>query len=274
MVALLIGCALHAFSAEPKPAKTIRPFVAMDNGLTRTKDLLAKAALLKELGYAGIGWRPGRTAEMLKALDAQGLKMFSTYVSVSAQAGAKLNPKLADEIKLLKGRGTIVWVLVQKGKKPDEANTVRQLCELADLAAAAGLRVALYPHAGCYVEKIEEALRLVKLAEHKHLGLSFNLCHFLKTDAEENLDKVLSAAAPHLMLVQTNGADSGETRKMGWDRLIQPLGSGTFDNAKLLAALDKIGYTGPVALQCYRMPGDDREHLTRSMKAWLKLNGQ
>jgi sugar phosphate isomerase/epimerase len=271
---LLLASLLPVFPGESEKPKALRPFVAMDNGLTRTKDLNAKAALLKELGYAGIGWRPGRTAEMLKALDAHGLKMFSTYVSVSSEAGAKLNPKLADEIKLLKGRGTFVWVLVKKGKKQDEVNTVKQLCELADLAAASGLRVALYPHAGCFVETMEDAMRVVKIAEHKNLGLSFNLCHFLKTDNEERLDEVLKAAAPHLMLVQISGADSGNTRKMGWDRLIQPLGAGTFDNAKLLAALDKIGYTGPVALQCYKIPGDDRGHLTRSMEAWRKLNGQ
>ena len=83
IVTLSLTCLSIALPAEPPKPETMRPFVAMDNGLSRVKDLNAKAALLKELGYAGIGWRPGRTAEMLKALDAQGLKMFSTYVSVS-----------------------------------------------------------------------------------------------------------------------------------------------------------------------------------------------
>ena len=262
------------FSAETPKPQTVRPFVAMDNGLSRVKDLNAKAALLKELGYAGIGWRPGRTAEMLKALDAQGLKMFSTYVSIKADAGAKLNPKLADEIKLLKGRGTIVWTTVSKSKRPDQANTVKQLRELADLAAESNLRVALYPHVGFHVETVKDALELVKLAKHDNLGVSFNLCHFLKSNPEESLAEVLKAAAPHLMLVQVNGADSGDTRKMGWNRLIKPLGEGTFDMKKVMTLLDEIGYQGPVALQCYKISGDDKEHLGRSMKAWRKLNGE
>ena len=43
---------------------------------------------------------------------------------------------------------------------------------------------------------------------------------------------------------------------------------GTFDNRALLATLDEIGYRGPVGLMCYGVPGDAREHLTRSMKVW------
>ena len=51
-------------------------------------------------------------------------------------------------------------------------------------------------------------------------------------------------AAPHLFLVSINGADAGETQKMGWNRLIQTLDRGTFDNGKLLRLLDEIGYRG------------------------------
>ena len=44
--------------------------------------------MLKELGYAGIGYTgTQRIPEMLAALDAQGLKMFSTYVEACVDPG-------------------------------------------------------------------------------------------------------------------------------------------------------------------------------------------
>ena len=56
------------------------------------------------------------------------------------------------------------------------------------------------------------------------------------------------------------------------DRLIQPLGDGTYDNGKVLKVLDEIGYTGPIGLQCYSIKGDDRANLKKSIIAWRKLN--
>jgi hypothetical protein len=50
--------------------------------------------------------------------------------------------------------------------------------------------------------------------------------------------------------------------------LIQPLDQGDFDNRALLATLREIGYPGPVGVMCYGIPGEPREHLTRSLNAW------
>jgi len=74
------------------------------------------------------------------------------------------------------------------------------------------------------------------------------------------------------MLVSINGADSGDTRAMGWDRLIRPLGDGSYNNSKLLKILDEIGYAGPIGLQCYAVKGDDRVNLKSSVTAWHALN--
>jgi hypothetical protein len=55
-------------------------------------------------------------------------------------------------------------------------------------------------------------------------------------------------------------------------KYIQPLGAGTFDVGAFMKTLSKLGYTGPVGLQCYSIGGDARDHLIRSMAAWRKLN--
>jgi sugar phosphate isomerase/epimerase len=262
-------CALRSQAAQ----KPLRDFFAMDNGLKKTRSLDDKAKLLKELGYAGIGWRPGRTAEMLAALDRHGLRMMSTYVRATAGVGGTFDPKLKDEVKLIRHHRTDVWLFVVKGKKASDDHAVRVVNEAADLAEAEGLRVVLYPHVGFYIDNIDDALRIVKKVDRKNVGLSFNLCHFLKRASADEIPEVLRKVAPHLFLVQLNGADAGDTKKMGWSRLIQPLDKGSFDNARVVEVLDEIGYRGPVALQLYRAPGSDRDNLAGSMKAWKRING-
>ncbi|MBN2452166.1 MAG: sugar phosphate isomerase/epimerase [Lentisphaeria bacterium] len=259
--------AVVAFGEEPA-----RPFFAMDNGLGPIASLEEKAELLAELGYAGIGWRPGRTPEMLQALDAQGLKMFSLYVVRRVEAGKPaVDPGLAREFETLRGRGTIVWYGLQRAPDATDETAVAMLREVAEKAAAAGLPVALYPHTGFYAQTVQDAVRLVRAADHPNLGVSFLLCHFLKLDVEENLEAVLREAAPYLRLVQINGADSGDTRAMAWNRLIQPLGQGSFDQRALLRALDAIGYRGPVGLQCFQIRQEPRRHLAESMAAWKAM---
>ena len=53
-------------------------------------------------------------------------------------------------------------------------------------------------------------------------------------------------------MVSINGAD----HTGGWDRLIQPLDRGEFDVYGFLKTLRDLGYTGPIGLQCYMVPGD------------------
>ena len=74
----------------------------------------------------------------------------------------------------------------------------------------------------------------------------------------------------HLSLVSTNGGDNG--KHLPLNKAIQRLDQGSFDNRRLLKVLDEIGYKGPVALQSYKVPGDDRDSLKASIKAWKDLN--
>ncbi len=261
-------------AARPGPAN---PFFAFDNGTGRGRiPFDEQAKMLKELGYDGIGFSGAeQIPEMLKALDDQGLKMFSIYVGACVDPGKPpYDPGLKTAIEQLKGRDTLIWLSVT-GEKPSsdtaDDRAVATLREIADMAAASDLRVALYPHVNFYVQRVEDGLRLVKKVDRKNLGVSFNLCHFLKLDDEKNLGKCLLQAMPHLFIVSINGTDGGDTNKLSWNHLIQTLDRGSFDVGRVLKTLKQLGYTGPVGLQCYNVPGDPRENLTRSMSAWRKL---
>ena len=253
-------------------------FYAFDNGTGRDHHVsfAQQAKLLKDLGYDGIGFTGTQhIPEMLDALDAQGLKMYSTYVGACVDADKPpYEPGLKKCLEQLKGRDTLISLYVTGGKPSADTSDDRAVAilrEMADMAEPFGVRIALYPHVGCYVARVEDAIRLVKKVDRKNVGTGFNLCHFLKLDDAKNLELRLQEAMPYLFTVSINGVDDGETKEMNWDRLIQTLDRGTFDVGRMLVALKHLGYQGAVGLQCFAIPGDARRNLTRSMVAWRKL---
>jgi sugar phosphate isomerase/epimerase len=255
------------------------PFFAFDNGVGRGTGITPEqqAEILADLGYQGIGYTGvNNIPEMLKALDARGLKMFSTYIPVNLGPDQPpYDPGLPKAIDQLRPHGTALWIHVHGARSPSDeldGRAVTVIREIAGMAEAAGLPVVLYPHTGFYVATNQDALRVVKKVDRKNVGTSFNLCHFLKQQDAAEMEQVVKESMPHMMLVSINGADSGETQKMGWDRLIQTLDQGTFDVGRLLQLLRNEGYDGPIGLQCYAIKGDVRENLKRSMKAWNNLN--
>jgi len=251
---------------ENRAPKT--PFFAFDNGVGRGQwSPRQQADVLRELGYAGIGYTgTDDLAERLRTFKARGLRVFSLYVHCYPGREEAYPRELVEAMKQLEGTGTMLWLTVQ-GQTTDE-QAARVLRELADAAARHGVKIALYPHFGFYVATTEDALRLVKLAGRKNLGVSINLCHELRSGNAARLGEIVKEAASRLFLVSINGAD----REGGWDKLIQPLGRGEFDVRRFLTQLRDAGYAGPVGLQCYNVKGDLRENLTRSMKAWKELS--
>ena len=276
-MAILLAClaALPAFAATQGGAPAT-PFFALchDTHDAKKRGLKEQAELLKELGFDGCAhlWLGG-VPERLKTLDEAGLKLAEIYVQVNLSAKPPYDPKLNEVIKLLKGRDTILGLLMvgaPRSSQDADERGVAILREIADLAAEGGLRVAIYHHTGDWTERVEDAVRVVKKADRKNLGVHFNLCHWLKADGKWDLDATLKLAQPHLFVVTINGAENADP-KLGWDKLIQPLGRGAFDVAGLLGKLKGIGYAGPIGLMCYGLGGDARDHLAPSMAAWRKL---
>ena len=254
------------------------PFFAMD---TATKDAKHKTAkeqveMVRELGYAGIGATAGKgLAQMAEELDKNSLRLFAAYAGCNIDADVRsYGPELKEAIEVLKGCNAILWLFVQSRKfKPSSlegnARAVQVIRDIADMAAESGVRVALYPHTGFWVERVEDAIRVAKKVDRKNVGVTFNLCHWLRVDDEKNMKSLIKSAMPHLFVVSINGADSGGK---DWKQLIQTLDRGSFNILRFLKALKKSGYTGPIGLQGYGIGGDAYENLKRSMSAWRKLS--
>ena len=259
------------------------PFFAMDTIFgapgKRETSVQKQAAMVKELGYAGIGcWGDiNNLKETLAELDRNGLETFPPYYGINLDSGKQeYHPDLKEAIRLLKGRDTAIWIYMtsreHKRSSPDgDPRAVEILREISDMAKEAGLRVALYPHTNFWLERVEDAVRVAKKVDRQNVGVTFNLCHWLMVDDEENMRPLLELAMPNLFVVTINGADSGGKN---WDSLIQTLDRGSFDIYKFLKTLKELGYTGPIGFQGYGIKGDPYDNLKRSIQAWRDLSSR
>jgi sugar phosphate isomerase/epimerase len=243
------------------------PLFVFDNGTGRgVLTIEDQVELAKRTGYAGV-FMSG-TKDMPKWLAAhreRGLKFVGIYTGTDISKPAPaFDPGLPEAIRQLKGSGTLITFTVN-GKSPEgDERAVPLIRQVADMAAEAGLEVALYPHHGFHVARIEDALRVIDKVQRKNVGLVFNLCHWLRSGDEANLAARLKEAIPYTKMVSINGADhTGD-----WDRLIQPLDRGDFDVKAFVKTVRAAGFRGPIGLQCYNVKGDREENLKRSMAAW------
>lgn len=246
-------------------------FFAMDNAIGDVKKLSDKAILLKSLGYDGISWRPKRdTASALAQMTKTDLKVhaFMFNIDVSKKENASTFP-LAD-LKILKGSNAILWVQLQS-RGGDDKDAVRELKRLNVIAEPLGLKIAIYPHVNTHVENLEAAMRISKLADSANIGLSLSLCHQLKTKGVQDLKPLLKEALPKLFIVQISGAETGDTKKMNWNKLIQPLGQGSYDIKALLASLKELNYAGPIGIIGFGIRKPAKDHLKQSMDFWKQL---
>jgi sugar phosphate isomerase/epimerase len=257
-ISLLFLCAVSAQAEEEKPATFAPKFYAFQNGVSFGSDA-KNAATLRELGYDGVSqvYKEGNLKEQIAAYDKVGSKVLSIYLNVTDK------PIDAKVVELLANRDALIELTVGK-ITPKLVEAVRQTTEMANKL---NIRVALYPHVGNGVETMPQAMDLIAKVDHPNLGVMFNLCHFLKSEKAEDMEKVIKAAGDRLFAVSTNGADAAGK---GWNELIQPLDKGDFSQVRLLKALKKAKFKGPVGLQCYAVKGDKRTNLKNSISAWRK----
>lgn len=242
---------------------------------SKKRSFAEQAQMLKELGYDGVGhvWLD-KVAERLKTLDEAGLKLFQITMTVDLTPGKPAyDAQFTNVLSLVKGRH-VQFCLLINGAKPSDTSAdergVQLLRQMSDLAADSGAQLLLYPHVDCWVERIEDSVRVANKVDRPNVGAMFNLCHWLRVDKGRDYTALLKSAMPRLWAVSINGADNLD-EKPGWDRYIQPLDKGSFDMCAFLKTLKELGYQGPIGLQCYGIGGDTREHLVQSMEAWGKL---
>lgn len=281
-IKFLIILTLLAFclnSCAGKKERALKnPLFVFNNGLNKQGlpfiPFEEQASMLKKYGFDGIEHRETtKIMELKDALDKQGLKIYTDYVKIDIDQKQPYLPEWKEVIPKLKGSGIILWCHLHSAKfKPsDEAGDaliVPIMQELADFAKPYGVKLAIYPHIWFLAEKAEDSYRIAQKVNRENVGAVFNLPHFLRTDSEENIEKVINLILPKLFAVSICGTDGGDTNTMDWDRLIQPLGQGSFDTYRLVELLADKGFEGPFGLQCYNLKGMPENYLPQSGEAW------
>jgi sugar phosphate isomerase/epimerase len=256
-------------------------FFAMDTGTIDANHISAAAQvqMVKELGYAGIAYWEGNPkrgsdglTEMLRELDNAGLKIYPLYFGAWLDSDKpKYEAGLPEAIKMLEGREAMVWLHImskeyEKSSPEGDERAVEIIREVAQMAAEAGVKVALYPHVNEWLETVGDAHRVVKKVDRENVGLSFNLFHHLRVVGEEDIDEVVESVMPYLFTVTINGSSEKGT--------IETLDKGSYDVCGLLERLKELGYEGPVGLQGWAIKGDVHENLRRSMEAWKECSAR
>lgn len=244
--------------------------------LNAPQSLDDQVAFVIRLGFNGYGGHSSDDYfERRAALDKVGLNMPEIYwgIFLKSDGTYSYDRKIEEIIIDSKNRDLVVTLFVvgedyMNNKEKGDPILVKAIQELADYAVQYNVKVAIYPHINLYVEEIGHAVGLAKWADRDNAGVVFNLCHFLQKEGIEGWQVKVKNALPYIYMVSISGADGGDTQKLPMDRLIQPLGEGTFDTYPLVKFLKDSGYNGIFGLQCYMIKQDYDVALRKSIDTW------
>ena len=240
------------------------------------------APLLSELGYAGFGGRPDTAKAYAAELAKRKVTFTNAYhVTKFSHGAAELPADLVQAISALEGLNTTLWLGIQQVQLPagikagptyGDTIVVPALKKALVLAKAKQVKISLYPHTGFWAESVDTCLRVANAVDDPDLGMTFNLCHWLKVEGSERDPlPTIKAALPRLNFITINGADTGDTQNLGWDKLIQPLGRGTYDVGVFVAKARAAGYRGPFGFQGFGINMDSKELLKETMAGWKRI---
>jgi sugar phosphate isomerase/epimerase len=287
---IIAGLAMVALrsTVRASPAPVPRKLFAMDTAMLRQfPALLAREDLvaIAKLGYSGVGpaildaagWEhfSKRVAPWCRELQLEIPAVFS--ILNITRSSNRLVGNLDDHLDSLASARTTLWLQVIDEELPPSSQSadsqiVEGLLRVSEMVKRRGGLVSIYPHFGSLIQTIPDALRIVTKVSEPNVGLTFNLCHFLRGEPDASLADTLRLASPHLQIATLCGADAHGDN---WKQLIQPLDQGDYDLSQLLALLKQIGFNGPIGLQGYDVARnfhiEPQENLSRSMAAWHKL---
>ncbi len=236
-----------------------------------------KAELMKNIGFDGLeGFGYKDFFELKNALDKEGIGMPVNYVGLDFGADGKLKGNSFNEIKEMirsSDKGAVIYFHLRNksfmdDKESGDKMVVPILRELADYSEPFEVKLCVYPHMTLYCETVAHSVKLAELVDRENYGAAMNLVHLLKVEGTEELDDKIKAFAPWLFAVNINGADDGNTRQYEWERIMQPLGQGSFDTYGLVKTLKDNGYDGPFGVQVVGLKGDVVKTLTQTMETW------
>jgi sugar phosphate isomerase/epimerase len=211
--------------------------------------------MLAELGYNGItvsawGGTPLTDLTLLPGVrEKHGLKVDALYLVLHEGRNDQVLRRIIESVEGVE----LIELAVQTSVNGSSA-ILGFIDSLLPVAERRGLRIALYPHLHHVTQTTAQVVDICEHFNHPRLGTSFNAYHWYASQ-EGKLQERLDAMKPWLMQVVTSGTALSQ---LGWGGVatMEPIDRGEMDNFALLAALDRIGYTGSIGVLGWDYGGD------------------
>jgi sugar phosphate isomerase/epimerase len=239
-----------------------------------------KCEMAKELGYAGIyftlftdlGWKDVPRIKEVKSK--YGLEVSGVYAGLPSPDDEAGIQTLVNLLENLEGCDRVEIAIVSGGSgvgnsdpAGDEA-VVRVLKRLLETAERRNITIALYPHIQCWLETMDDAVRVIQKVNHSLLKTTLSIYHWYITDGK-NLEVTLEKVKPYLSSVNLCGVRKTNDDARGYRETV--LDDGELDNFVVLSALDRIGYEGSVGIQGFAICGDVYAKLERSLRIYKDM---
>ncbi|MEU0480765.1 TIM barrel protein [Streptosporangium sp. NPDC006013] len=133
----------------------------------------------------------------------------------------------------------------------DDALAAEHLHLLAERAAERGIRIAYEALAwGRHVDDYRHAWRIVRMADHPHLGVCLDSFHMLSKGADPR--GIEEITADKIFFLQLADAPILAMDVLQWSRHYRCFpGQGDFDLSGLLSHVLRAGYSGPLSLEVF-----------------------
>lgn len=151
----------------------------------------------------------------------------------------------------LEARMMLVCSNVSPAALGDEARAAAQLHELAERAAARGIRIGYEALAwGAHVRTYGQVWNIVRRAAHSHLGVILDSFHTLSLG--DDIDGIAHIPGEKIFFVQLADAPLLKMDVLSWSRHFRCFpGQGDFDVAAFASKAIEAGYTGPLSLEIF-----------------------
>ncbi|NUP98413.1 MAG: sugar phosphate isomerase/epimerase [Armatimonadetes bacterium] len=209
---------------------------------------------------------PERAVEVRKALEEHGLVLAAvSYHGVGDQLEVR-RQRTYQAIKLLPYLGAKLFVVASRREEPARLNAqwqeaVELYCELAELCAQQGCRLAVEPQPGLVVRSAEDLVKMMRSCAHPNLVGNLDIAHASLT--ADDLGWAVYQLGPRLAHVHVADVANGTHVHL-------VPGEGEIDFDEVRDILDSNGYAGPLVIDLPKVEGDPVEICRQALEAFRR----
>ncbi len=280
LAAVLVFTACSPTAQNKKP----NPLGSFDFDFERLGETPAEQiAAMKTIGFSGATLRFNTKAQKdsfslyRDAAADQDFSIYAVHFGVKIKQDNSQNlSRIEALLEALQSAGSSLWLILNAEDELERSTILSFISEVADRASAKSVPFILYPHYSNLIESAEEALPYLEELGRDDIFVSVHLCHEIRAGNGDRIEEVVEKVGDRLRLPSISGADKEfePITRGDWTRTIQPLYQGDYDASRMIRALRKFAYQGPVILHTFGLQDEDADHHERSFDFYRGLFGK